>query len=158
MEIKTIWRKSPIVPNCFNPTPIVSFPPFISQFLGPENETIGGEDSISKWPSENLPWILLDFPEASNLTLVFFVCVTISLTSFLSQGSRSKLGFLKFNINYVLTSENIHMTDFESTNLGNRWNYLPDSEVSVLYLLASFVNYFWLRPVQKPNPHGSAKP
>ena len=46
MEIETNWRKLPISSNCFNQSPIVLFPPFVSLFLGPENETIGGGDNM----------------------------------------------------------------------------------------------------------------
>ena len=42
MKIETSGRKSPISFTCFNQLPIVSFAPFVWQFLGPENETIGG--------------------------------------------------------------------------------------------------------------------
>ena len=39
-------KKSSIYSNCFNSPLIVSFPPFLSRFRGPENDTISGVDSI----------------------------------------------------------------------------------------------------------------
>ena len=39
-------KKSSISSNCLNPPPIISFPPFVSRFEGPKNETISGVDSI----------------------------------------------------------------------------------------------------------------